>query len=180
MTIFRALRQAVYGWIMLLRGEAGWQQRFRLGPAGLSTALVLFYLCAFLAIVLASLELGVPTLRGVLDIMLVHTLWLLALAVGVFGTRRVLRDRGPALGVLVPGVYALIFYLILGTLISLTLGPLLPLVWLGLAFLLYRLGRAAGGWGSGASAAFALLTLMLLVGLPLTLYMLTAPALPAA
>ncbi|ODT73247.1 MAG: hypothetical protein ABS75_00785 [Pelagibacterium sp. SCN 63-23] len=180
MRIFAALRRAFEGWILIAKGEPGWQERFRFSPAGLATALVLFYLFAFLAVVIASLEAGVPTLQGLFDIMLIQSLWLLALAAGIFGTRAALRDHRPPLVLVVPGIYVLVFYLVAGTLVSLTIGLLLPLLWLALVFLLYRLGRAATQWTPGVSAAFALLTVVLLVGLPMTLYMLTAPTLPAA
>lgn len=179
MKIIQALRQAVYGWIMILRNEAGWEQRFRLTGPGLATALVLFYLFAFLAVVLASLDVGVPTLMGLVGIMLYQSLWLAALLIGIFGTRFAVRDHAPALPLLVPGVYALIFYLILGALVSLAIGFLLPLLWLGLVYMLYRLGRMAGGWTIGVSAAFAVLTVLLLVGTPIALYIMPAP-IPAA
>jgi hypothetical protein len=179
MKIVNALRQAVYGWIMILRGEAGWRERFRFTPAGLMTALVLFYFFAFLAVVLASLDVGVPTLQGMADIMVIQSLWLLALVAGVYGTRAALRDPVPVLPLLVPGIYALVFYLVLGALISLAMGFLLPLLWLALVWLLFRLGRLAGAWTIGVSSAFAVLTVVLLVGTPISLYILTAPP-PAA
>jgi len=179
MKIINALRQSVYGWIMILRNEAGWQERFRFTGAGLVTALVLFYLFAFLSVVLASLDVGVPTLQGLFDIMLIQSLWLVALLAGAFGTRFALRETGAVLPILVPGIYGLIYYLVLGTLISFAFGVLLPILWLGLGWLLFCLGRRGGGWTIGVSAAFAVLTVVLLVGTPLTLYMLTAPV-PAA
>ncbi len=49
--------------------------------------MVLFYVFAFLAVVVASLEVGVPTLVGLLEIMFVQSLWLLALALAFWGTR---------------------------------------------------------------------------------------------
>ena len=179
MNLLAALRQSVQGWIMILRGEPGWQDRFRLGLPGLVTALVLFYLFAFLAVVLASFEVGVPTLQNFFDIMVIQSLWLLALLAGLFGTRFAVRDSGPILPVLVPAIHALVFYLVLGALVSLAIGLLLPLLWLGLVYMLFRLGRLAGGWTMGVSAAFAVLTVLLLVGTPITLYMLTA-SVPAA
>ena len=56
---------------------------------------------------------------------------------------------------------------------------LLPLLWLGLLYMFYRLGRAASGWTIGVSAAFAVLTVLLLVGTPIALYIMPAPT-PAA
>ena len=179
MNILKALQQAFYGWIMIVRGEAGWQERFRLSGPGLATALVLFYLFAFLAVVLGSLNFGVPTFEALLVFMLFQSLWLASLLIGLQVTRAAVRDREPLLPLLVPGVYALTFYLILGALVSLAIGFLLPLLWLGLIFMLFRLGRTAGHWSIGVSAAFAVLTVLLLVGTPIALYMMPAP-LPAA
>lgn len=175
MNLIQALRQALYGWIMILRNEAGWQARFRLTWPGLATALVLFYLFTFLALVLGSLDFGVPTLSEAAGVMAYQSIWLAALVIGLFGTRFAVRDTGPVLQVLVPGIYALIFYLILGALLSLVAGFLLPLLWIGLVYLLFRLGRMAGGWTIGVAAAFAVLSVALLVGTPIALYMLTAP-----
>lgn len=180
MKIWQALQQAFSGWRMILRGEAGWDAHFRLTTPGLATALVLFYVFAFLAVVLASLEVGVPTLGGFLDIMVVQSLWLVALLIGLYGTRFAVKSGGSPLPILIPGIYAMIAYLVLGSLISLTIGLLLPLLWLGLAFMLYRLGRVAGQWTMGVSAAFALLSVVLLVGLPMTLYMLATTFAPIA
>ena len=180
MNIVTALRDAGAGWLVLLRGHGGWEAYFRATRAGLATALVLFYLFCFVAVMLASLQVGVPEPINFLEIMLVQSLWLVALLAATYATRTALRTGTPVLPIFVPGIYALIAYLVGGTLITLVFGMLLPLLWLALVFMLYRLGRAAGQWSIGVSVAFAVLTLVLLVGLPLTLYMLTAPALPAA
>lgn len=178
MKIWQNLQQAFAGWLMILRGEDGWRDQFRLTVPGLVTALVLFYVFSFLAVVLASLQAGVPTLGGFLDIMVIRSLLLVALLIGVFVTRNFLKSSGSALPMLIPGIYALIAYLVLGSLVSLLLDLLLPLLWLGLAYMLYRLGRVAGHWTIGVSTAFALLTLVLLVGLPMTLYMLATTFAP--
>lgn len=172
MKTWQALQQAFVGWQMIVRGDEGWREHFRFSAAGLVTALVLFYAFSFLAVVLASLQVGVPNVQSFLNIMLVQTLWLVALVLALFGTRFALKDQGAILPVLVPGTYALIAYLILGSLVALVLGALLPVLWAGLVYLLFRLGRVAGGWTNGVSAAFAFLAVVLLVGLPMSLYML--------
>jgi hypothetical protein len=180
MKTWTIMRDAMEGWRGILRGEPGWEAYFRLSRAGLVTALVLFYIFAFFAVVLASLQVGVPTLAGFIDIMLVQSLWLVALVIGIFGTRYAVRTDPPVLSLLVPGIFALIAYLIFGTAISVIAGPLLPVLWIALAFVLFRLGRVAGQWTPGVSAAFAVLTVVLLVGLPMTLYMLSSASLSPA
>lgn len=172
MKLWLALREAFVGWRLILRGDADWRASFKLTLPGLLTALALFYLFAFVAVFIASLDVGVPTLEGFFNVMLMQSLWLVALLGGIYGTRLAVPTDAPLLELLVPGMYAFIAYLVIGTLVSLAMGPLLPILWIGLAYLLYRLGRAAGGWTVGVSAAFGMLTVVLLVGLPMTLYML--------
>ncbi|KKB08572.1 hypothetical protein [Devosia chinhatensis] len=180
MKIGGLLLAALAGWQMILRGDPNWSSHFRLSAAGLASAVVLFYVFAVLAVVLASLQVGVPSLEGFFDIMLIQSLWLGALLIGLYGTRFAVRDKSPVFPVLVPGIHALTAYLVLGSLVSLILGMLLPLLWLALVFMLYRLGRVAAGWTHGVSAAFAFLTVVLLVGLPMTLYMLATTFAPPA
>jgi hypothetical protein len=179
MISFRALQQSIDGWMRIVRGQPDWQDSFRLSWPGLATAVVLFYLFAFLGVVLASFSYGVPTLTGFIATMVIQSLYLLALVIGIFATRAAVTDRGPVLPVLIPGVYALVYYLVLVALISLVFGPLLPALWVGLLYMFFRLGRVAGGWTIGVSAAFAVLSVLLLVGTPIALYMMPAPV-PAA
>ncbi|MBD8065683.1 hypothetical protein IC608_09370 [Devosia sp. PTR5] len=169
------LREAVAGWVGIVRGDPTWADHFHRTPAGLSSAIALFAVLAFLAIALASLGVGVPALWGFVAAMLVQALSLVALFAATYGTRLAVPSGRPVLDTLVPGVYALIFYLVAGIALSMFGGPLLILLWLGLVILLFRLGRAAAGWPIGVAAAFAVLTLVLLVGMPLILYMLTGP-----
>jgi hypothetical protein len=175
MKLVATLRDAINGWVAILRDQPDWANHFRLSAAGLATAVVLFYLFAFLAIVIGSMAFGVPTPAGLVAAMLGQSLFLVALVVAVFATRSMLRDREPVPTLLVPGVYALVAYLALGTLITLLFAPLLPLLWLAMAWLLYRLGRVAAGWPLGVAAAFGILSVVLLVGIPATLYMLFSP-----
>lgn len=179
MNSFRALQQSVEGWIAILRGGADWRDGFRLTWAGLATGIVLFYLFAFLGVVVASFSYEVPTLTGFIATMVIQSLYLLALAIGILITRSAVKDKAALLPVLVPGVYALVYYLILGALVSLVFGPLLPVLWMGLLYMFFRLGRVGGGWTIGVSVAFAVLTVLLIVGTPIALYMMPAPV-PAA
>ena len=55
-------------------------------------------------------------------------------------------------------------------------GPVVMLAWLGLAYMLYQLARAAAAWTVTISAGFAVLTVVLLVAMRLALYMLSTTA----
>lgn len=175
MKIWQALRSAFEGWVKILRGDAGWPTHFNLSAAGLATAIVLFLFFALLAIAFASTMVGLPTLVGVAAGLMVQALSILALLIGAIGTRRAVPTDVPLMTLMVPGIYALTAYLILGTILSPVAGIVLPVLWIGLLYLFYRLGRMAAGWNIGVSAAFAVLTVALLVGMPMTLYMLTGP-----
>ncbi|ODT47696.1 hypothetical protein [Devosia sp. 63-57] len=181
MKIWALLSAAFAGWVEIVRGEADWRRHFVITMPGLVTALVLFLVFAFLSVVVASTSVGIPTLSGFIAVMLVQALGIAALVIGLYATRMMVPTEAKLLDALVPGVYLLVLYIILGTILSLFGGAVLLLLWAIMAVLLYRLGRMAAGWSLGVSVGFALLTLVLLVGMPLTLYMLTGPtAAPAA
>ncbi|HWV22509.1 MAG TPA: hypothetical protein VN036_15890 [Devosia sp.] len=175
MRIWRALKEALAGWIALVRGEADWRRHFSISAAGLATALVLFVFFALLSIALATADVGIPNFFGLIIALVVQSLSIVALLIGIHVTRRVVPGEARVMDLLVPGVYALIAYLVVGTFLSLIAGPILILLWIGLAVLLFYLGWRAGGWNIGVSAAFAVLTMVLLVGMPVTLYMVLGP-----
>lgn len=175
MKIFAALKEALAGWIAMIRGEADWIRHFAISAAGLTTSLVLFLFFALLSIALATADVGIPSFFGLVIALLVQSLSIVALLLGIHVTKRMVPSDGRMMDLLVPGIYALIAYLIVGTVLSLIAGPVLILLWVGLAFLLFQLGWRAGGWNIGVSAAFAVLTMVLLVGMPVTLYMVLGP-----
>ncbi|KRA95131.1 hypothetical protein ASD83_20160 [Devosia sp. Root685] len=175
MKIWTALKEALAGWIAMVRGEADWQRHFAISAAGLTTALVLFLFFALLSIALATADVGIPNFFGLIIALLVQSLSILALLIGILVTRRMVPGEVRLLDLLVPGIYALIAYLVVGTLLSLIAGPVLILLWIGLAVLLFYLGWRAAEWNIGVAAAFAALTMVLLVGMPVTLYMVLGP-----
>lgn len=176
MKIWAAIRDAVIGWIMLLRGEEGWRAHFRLTPAGFATALIIFACLNFLAVAITSLGIGLPSLIGVVAAMFVLALPLTATVVVLLGTRMALKSEKPVLDVLVPATYAITAFLFVEGFLAMLGGPVVMLAWLGLAYLLYRLARAAMGWNAAFSAGFAVLTVVLLVAMRLALYMLSTTA----
>lgn len=176
MKLWAALSHAWRGWSLLLRADSGWREHFSLTPPGLATALLVFLLVAFLSVAFASMGVGMPSLLGIVSALVVQGLSVFSLWLAVHLTRRFLGAQVPLTTVLVPGIYALVGYVVAGTLLSLIGGPALLVVWLALGYLLYRLARTAAGWTRGVSVAFAVLTVALLVGMPVSLYMLLNPA----
>lgn len=173
MKIWAALRNAVIGWAMLLRGEEGWRGRFAFTPAGFATALIIFIFTTFLAVAITSTGIGMPSLIGVVAAMFVLALPLTALVVVLLGTRMAMKSDEPVLDVLVPATYALTAFLLAEGFLAMLGGPVVMLAWLGVAYLLYRLVRVATTWNVAISAGFAVLTVVLLVAMRLALYMLS-------
>ncbi|HTN61490.1 MAG TPA: hypothetical protein VL147_08005 [Devosia sp.] len=176
MKLWAALQAAFLGWVDIVRQRAGWEARFDVSLSGLSKALVIFFLFAFIAIAIGSLQGGMPSPAGLVANLMVQALGVLALLIGIAVTKVAVKSDVPVLRVLVPGVYGLVFYLVAGSILAAISVETMTIVLLGLIFLLYSLGRMAGGWTLGVSLAFGVLSVVLLVGMPLTLYMLGTPS----
>jgi hypothetical protein len=176
MKLTAILSQALAGWLLILRGKPDWQQRFTLTWPGLVTALLIFALAAFVAIIFASMSIGLPSLAGVLAAMVVLALPVLAFWLSLSGTRAMLKSSAPTLPLLVPGVYALTVFLLFEGVLALLGGPIVMLAWIALAFVLFCLARAATDWNVGVAFCFAVFTVVLLVALRLALYMLSSTA----
>jgi len=177
MKIWSVLRNAATGWVMLLRRQEEWRSRFTRSAPGLATALAVFIFVAFLAVVIVAIGTDIPGLFAILASIFALSLPLVSMVLVLAGTRMALGVAGPAYDVLVPGTYALmVFVIVEGVLASLIGGPIVMVSWLVLAYLLYRLARAATGWHAGLSAGFAVLTVLLLVAMRQALYMLSSIA----
>lgn len=179
MKLWTALSNAFAGWLMILRGEPGWRERFTLTAAGLTTALAVFVFMTFLAVAITSASIGMPSLFGIIAAMFALALPLTSLVVVLLGTRLALGSTEPTLPVMVPGTYALTAFLLAEGLLAMLGGPVVMMAWLGLGYALYRLVRSAMSWNVAISAGFAVLTVVLLVAMRLALYMLSGAAAPA-
>ena len=84
-----------------------------------------------------------------------------------------------AFGRSVPAGYALVFLLAAGLVLAPLGGGVFSNVLLGLlGYMLYRLAHDVGKFTLGISVAYAILSVLLLVALPLALYMLLMPDIP--
>ncbi|WP_240232095.1 hypothetical protein [Devosia lacusdianchii] len=173
MKLWAALSNAAAGWIVILRGEGEWRDRFALTAPGLVTALFIFVFMTFLAVAFASMSIGMPSAGGVVAAMFVLGLPLTALIVALLGTRMALKGDEPLLPVLVPGVYALTAFLLAEGILAMIGGPVIMLSWLVLGYMLFRLIRVSTTWNAGVAVAFAVLTVLLLVAMRWALYMLS-------
>ena len=177
MKIWAAISNAATGWVMLLRGQAGWRDYFKRTAAGLATALVLFIFITFLAVVMVAIGTDIPGLFAIIAGMVALSLPLIAMAMVLAGTRMAMAVAPPTYDMLVPGTYALMAFIVVeGVLASLIGGPVVLLSWLVLGYLLYRLARAAADWPVAIATGFAVLTVLLLVAMRQALYMLSSIA----
>jgi hypothetical protein len=176
MKLWGVLADAVRGWGKILRGDPDWQEAFRLTPAGLVTALLLYAVAALFGIILASASYGMPSLPAVLAGMVVLSFPVLSLTLSLLGTRAALHSDQPLLPILVPGTYAAIAFFFLEGLLASIGGPIVMVSWAAFGFLLYRLARISTEWSLGVAAAFAVLSVGLLVGTRIALYMLSNPS----
>ncbi|GHA31757.1 hypothetical protein GCM10007989_29780 [Devosia pacifica] len=171
MKLAATLIGAVRGWGALL-SNAQWRQHFNLTSAGFVAALAIYFLFAFLALSLGGLATGGTSTHALVIGLAVFGLYPCALVIATFGFRILLRRGAPVLDLLVPGTYALVFHLLLGGLLSLVGPPLVIIAVVFTGFLLVRLALAASGWPAPASVGYGVFTCVLLVGMPVTLYML--------
>ena len=176
MKIWNAMTDAAAGWMMILRSEPGWRERFSLSTPGLLTALAIYAFVTFLAVALASTSIGMPSFPGILAAMFVLALPVISLVLTVLGTRNLLKSQEQIYPILVPGLYALTAFLVAEGVLAMIGGPVVTLAWVAVGYLLYRLVRAATQWNVGVAAGFAVLTVVLLVAIRMALYMLSNPA----
>jgi hypothetical protein len=78
----------------------------------------------------------------------------------------------------VPAVHALTFLLLGGFVLTIVGGILAPVLLALLAYMIYRGGREILGLSVSFALAYMALSIVLLVALPMSLYMLVAPGLP--
>ena len=173
MKLWGALANAFAGWLLILRSDAAWRAQFNLGWPGLVTSLVIFLFTAFLAIAAASTYQGMPGAFGILDALLAQSLWIAAVLMAVKLTAFALKSDIRTLDLLVPAIYLLVFFLAIGSLANLVAPPLVLLLTLLLLWPFYQLGRIVAQWPVPNAVIFAVMTLLLLVGLPQALYMLS-------
>ncbi len=175
------IKNAAIGWLDLLGARPDAGARFNATRAGLLTMLATYVVLVLATRIIQSVALfGTPP--GIEDLvvtLVVNALPLLAIVLVVYGTVVFLRTPVGVLGLLVPAGYALSIILAIGLPLSLFGGNMFAAAMQGiLGYMLYRLARDIGKFSIGISAAFAILTVVLLVAIPVGLYMLIQPDLP--
>ena len=174
MTVLDQFRDAAIGWYALALHRPGWQGRFVATQAGLLVALGGYFAAVILAILIQGLSIGAPGILELIGAIGINALPLLGIVAALYGTRLMLPLKAPVLAMLVPAIHAVTLLLVAGYVLSMILGGLATLLLGLLGYLLYRGGKEILGLGFAFALSYAALSVVLLVALPASLYMLMA------
>jgi hypothetical protein len=175
MTFIDQFIAAMRGWLLLARHRPGWRELFVPTEAGLMMALVGYFFVVVIGILFRSLFSDVPGPAEFAASIGVNALPLVGLVLSLFATRVALRFEAPVLGLLVPAVHLLTALLLAGFVLTVIGGGLATLLLVPLGYLFYRGAREILGLNFALALAYAALTIVVLVALPTSLYMLMAP-----
>ena len=180
MNALTEVKNAAIGWLDLLGSRPDAAARFNATRRGFITMLGVYFVLVIITNTIQAATLY-STPPGIIDLVVslgINALPLLAVFVVIVLTVRVLRAPVGPLALMVPAGYALGFVLAIGLPLSL-FGVNFSAALQGiLGYMFYRLARDIGKFSIGISIAFAILTVVLLVAIPLGLYMLIQPDLP--
>ena len=172
MNAFGEFRDASVGWLDRIAARAGAAEKFNLSRAGLINATGCYFVLVLLTLVVQVAAGGFPGWLMLVLGILINTLPLLALWAVIWATAKMLTVS--AIGLMVPTTYAMGFILLIGLPLSLIAGEMFGAALLGaLGFMFYRAARAMGKLNVSLSLAFAIVSILALVAMPLGLYMLT-------
>lgn len=172
MNLIQTLREAGLGWREIIRGKPGWRSHFDISRRGLLVAIVFYLVLAAVALAVTSAILGIPSIGQLIVAVLFSVVPLLGLALATIWTCWLLRAQTPLLDLLIPEIYGFGVVMPIGTVGALA-GNEIKLLALGaLAFIVFRTAQVIGGFRLPVAIAFAVLTIVVLVALQRSLYML--------
>lgn len=175
------VKQAAIGWLDIIANRAGGAERFNTSSRGLGAAVAFYFLMVLFTLLVQGVSISFPSYDRIFFSLVVNGLPLVGVALVILATVRLLRVDMPVNALLVPATYALGFLLLIGLPLSLFFGNIFANAMLGaLGYMLYRAARDIAKLNIGISIAFAVLAIAVLVALPIGLYMLTVPAIPAS
>lgn len=181
MNPFLEIKNAAIGWLDLLGARPGAASRFNATRGGLLTMIGTYLVLVVVTRIIQTVAIfgSLPGIADLLVTLVINSLPLLAIYVVLYVTVLLLKPAAGLLGMLVPAGYALSLILAIGLPLSIIGGGIFSAAMQGIfGYMLYRLGRDIGKFPIGISAAFAILTVVLLVAIPIGLYMLIQPDLP--
>lgn len=175
------IRNAAIGWLDLLGARKDAASRFNATRTGLWVMLGTYLALVVITRIIQAVALfgAMPGIEDLIVTLVINSLPLLAIYVVIYLTVMLLRPQVTLLELFVPAGYALSLILAIGLPLSLIGGGIFSAAMQGIfGYMLYRLARDIGKFSIGISAAFAILTVVLLVAIPIGLYMLIQPDLP--
>lgn len=174
------LGDAAIGWLDLVGGRSP-GTRFRANRSGLIVAIG-YYVVAVLLVLFVQAQTQfstLPTIDQAVISLLFNAIPLLVVYLIAFITVRLLKPAAGLLDILVPATYGLTLIIAVGLPLSLFSGNQVSAALHGLyGYMLYRLARETGKFNIGSSIAYAGLSVLLLVAVPVALYMLMIPEIP--
>lgn len=176
MTAFEPITRIFSGWADILAGKPTWRDKFDPDGRGLVLASIA-YLLAFVVVmaVRAALIGRLPGPLEALASLVLACLLVVAMLIAIVVTKLILRFKAPIPDLLVPAIYAVAALILLQLALGLISAQLAQVLYGALAYMMFKAGRTIAGLGIASAIAFAVLCIVLLVGMPLGLYMLLAP-----
>lgn len=175
MNALSQVSDAARGWAGIVSGRENARECFTLNSAGIVVALATYALIVAGVVGLQALEFPGQSPLSLLSGAVFNMLPIAGLALIALPTAMLLPPRDGPAELLVPGIYLLAATLVLGVSLS-YLDAKIGAALLGVTvFLLFRLARRIAGYGIGPAVAYAVLTGLVLVALPISVYMLIAP-----
>jgi len=167
--------EAAVGWYRLVMRRPDWREHFVLTRQGLFVALAGYFGIVVLAILIQGAISGTADFGRLGVNLIANAMPLLGAVLAIILTVAILRLKVPIIDMLVPATHALTLLLIAGFVLAIVGGILAPVLLALLAYMFYRGGREILGLSIVFALAYAALSIVLLVALPMSLYMLWAP-----
>jgi hypothetical protein len=166
---------AAAGWYKLVMRQPGWRERFVLTTQGLIVALAGYFGVVILAILIQGALSGTADLGRLAASVVANSLPLAGVILAIVSTVLFLQLKVPMIEMMVPATHALTLLLLAGFVLAIVGGILAPVLLALLGYMFYRGGREILALSIPFSLAYAGLSIVLLVALPMSLYMLWAP-----
>lgn len=175
METLNQFNDAAAGWYKLVMRQPGWRDRFVLTTQGLLVALAGYFGIVILAILIQGALSGTADFARLALSIVANSLPLAGVVLAIVATVLLLQIKVPMIEMVVPAVHALTLLLLAGFVLTIVGGILAPVLLALLGYMFYRGGREILGLSIAFALAYAALSIVLLVALPMSLYMLGAP-----
>jgi hypothetical protein len=175
METLNQFNNAAAGWYKLVMRQEGWRERFVLTRQGLWVAFAGYFGIVVLAILIQGALSGTADPGRLAASVVANSLPLVGAILAIVITVLILQVKVPMIEMMVPAVHALTLLLLAGFVLTIIGGILAPVLLALLGYMFYRGGREILSLSIVFALGYAALSIVLLVALPMSLYMLWAP-----